>query len=80
MKDFTITAKRIKTEALALLICFLLANVANLYSIIAYNTSFLELFTSLGFVVATAAILYIIWCAVRLIACGTRYLFAKKNR
>ena len=43
MKDTIITAKRKKTELIMLLFCFLLANAGNLYAIITYHTSFIEL-------------------------------------
>lgn len=50
MEDTIITAKRKKTELIMLLFCFLLANAGNLYAIITYHTSFIELLTSLGYV------------------------------
>lgn len=46
MKDTLITARRKKNELFTWLICFAIANLLNLYAIIAYKTSFQELLTS----------------------------------
>ena len=46
MKDTLITAHRKKVELLTWLVCFVMANLLNLYAIIAYKTSFLEVLTS----------------------------------
>lgn len=40
MKDTLITAHRKKVELLTWLVCFVMANLLNLYAIIAYKTSF----------------------------------------
>lgn len=79
MKDLVITTKRKKSEAISLLICFLVANLINLYAIIEYDdTSFIELFTSLGYVIFLSILLYLIWSIVRIIFYGGRKLFRKK--
>ncbi len=79
MKNITFTAKRQKTELITLLVCFIIANLANLYAVIAYNTNFTELITSLGYVAAAAVVLYILWTIIRLIAYGISLLFRKKE-
>ncbi|MDL2213629.1 hypothetical protein LJC05_03475 [Bacteroides sp. OttesenSCG-928-J23] len=79
MKDILLTGKRQKTELITLLICFLIANLANLYSIVAYNTSYMELLTSIGYVAVAAVALYIIWTVLRLLVYAIAYLFRKKK-
>jgi len=79
MKDTLITAKRKKKELITLLICFVLANLANLYSIIVYHTLFSELITSLLYVIAFTVALYIFWSLLRLFLYGLRLLFLKKS-
>ena len=78
MKETIITAKRKRIELITLLICFIIANLANLYSIIAYKTPFIELLTSIGYVVAATFVFYIIWSAIRLISCLVRYWVKRK--
>lgn len=79
MKDILLTGKRQKTELITLLICFLIANLANLYSIVAYNTSYMELLTSIGYVAVAAVALYIIWTVLRLLVYAIACLFRKKK-
>jgi cytochrome b len=67
MKDTIITVKRKKIEIVTLIICFIVANLANLYAIIHHKTSLGELFTSLGYVVVATFVLYVVWTAIRLI-------------
>lgn len=79
MRNITLTAKRQKTELITLLVCFIIVNLANLYAIIAYNTNFTELITSLGYVAVAAVALYVLWTIIRLIAYGISLLFRKKE-
>ena len=79
MKDTIITAKRKKIELITLLVCFILANLANLYSIIAYKTPAIELFTSLGYVVVLTVVLYVIWTVLRLAFYGAKLLICKRK-
>jgi cytochrome b len=67
MRDTSITVKRKKIEIITLIICFVVANLANLYAIVRYKTSFSELFTSLGYVVVATVVLYVIWTVIRFI-------------
>ena len=75
MKDSVITAKRKKTELLTALVCFGIAFLINVGSIIYYETPFVEVFTQLGFVLVIALGLYLIWTAIRLII----WLFRRKK-
>lgn len=67
MKDSVITARRKKKELIVLLCCFVIANILNLYAIIAYKTEFRELFTSLGYVLLFTIVLYAFLIIVRLV-------------
>jgi hypothetical protein len=78
MKDSVITAKRKKTELITLLICFIMANLANLYAIVSYKTSFSELFTSLGYVFVASFVLYGIWTLLRIVTYGLGNVFRKR--
>jgi len=78
MKDTFITARRKKYELITFLVCFLMANLANIYAIIAYHTPALELITSILYVFIFAVALYIFWCLIRLLKYGLRILFSKK--
>jgi hypothetical protein len=67
MKDTIITVKRKKTEIITLVICFIIANLINLYAIIRYKTSYIELLVMLGYVVILTLALYLLWTMIRLI-------------
>ena len=60
MKDFIIPAKRIRTELNKLLIFFIVANVLNIYSIIKYDTKWMELFTQFHWVLILTAFMYFV--------------------
>lgn len=79
MKDTIISAKRKKTEIITFIVCFVVANLANVYAIIAYkDTSFTEVFTSIGYVTIAAIALYAIWTVLRLIFWGIKSLIKAK--
>lgn len=81
MKDTLITAHRKKVELLTWLVCFVMANLLNLYAIIAYKTSFLEVLTSFFYVIMFSYVLYVIWSVLRLVIYGVRtFLVFLKNR
>ena len=80
MKDTLITAERKKIEVITLIVCFILANLANLYAILAYETPLAELLTSLGYVLVVTVFFYVIWCILRLAFYGVRFIFRKKAR
>ncbi len=80
MRDTIITAKQKKTEIKSWLVCFLIANLANIYAIIKYdNSSFLEIFTSLGYVVVASVALYVLWIAIRIIFYGVKKIVRSKK-
>ncbi len=60
MKDITISGKRIKTELIWLMGCFVAALIFNVYAIIRYQTSWAEFFTSLHVVVILALLFYML--------------------
>lgn len=79
MKDTILTARRKKTELITILICFIIANLANLYSIIAYNTPFMEMITSIFYVIIFAVALYVFWSLLRILFYGIKTLFIRKR-
>ena len=80
MKDTLITAKRKKTELITLLVCFIIANLTNLYAVITYNTPFSEMFTSIFYVIIAAAALYVGWSILRILFYGIKDLFNKRRK
>lgn len=79
MKDLIITAKRSKTELITFLVCFIVANLLNLYAIVAYNTAYSELFTLIGHVLLFAITLYLFWSLLRIILYFVRKIFITKK-
>jgi hypothetical protein len=77
MKDIIITKGRQKKELKIFLVCFIIAFCLNIYAIIAYDGKWKELFWSLGFVIATAILLYLLVAAIRLCIYGIKKLFRK---
>ena len=67
MKDLTITAKQIRRELILLLVCFVIAEGVNIFSMVKYETPWTEFFTQIGFVLIITAALYIILIAVRVL-------------
>ena len=80
MKDTILTAKRKKLELMTLLGCFILANLANLYAIIAYKTPFTELVTSIFYVLIFTCALYVFWGILRILFYGVKAIFTNKRR
>ncbi|WP_289293245.1 MULTISPECIES: hypothetical protein [Bacteroides] len=60
MKDTIITVERKKAEIRTFGICFLLANLVNIYAIVAYTTSIKEIVTQIGYVFLLAVVLYLL--------------------
>ena len=73
MKDTIITTERKKEEIRTFLICFLLANLVNVYAIVTYGTSIKEIATQVGYVFLLAVVLYLLR-SILLIA----YILVKK--
>lgn len=77
MKDIIITGRRVRTEFITFLVCFVIAFGLNVYAIIAFDGQWSELFWSLGFVLAAALVLYVVWAVLRLAFYGLKALFKK---
>lgn len=60
MKDIIITPRKLKREFFIWLLCLVAAIGLNIYSIIYYDTSWSELYTHLGYVVAISIGIYLI--------------------
>lgn len=67
MKDTVITAAVKRRELWIWLICFIVANVVNVISIICFATPWYEIFTQLGYVTVLSVSLYLLTVAARLI-------------
>ena len=76
MKDTVLTARRKKIEIITLLVCFVLANLVNLYAIITYHRSMMEMIT---YIIIFAFVLYAAWALLRLLFYGVKALFTKKR-
>lgn len=79
MKDTVLTARRKKIEIITLLVCFVLANLVNLYAIITYHRSMMEMITSIFYIIIFAFVLYVAWALLRLLFYGVKALFTKKR-
>ena len=79
MKDTVLTARRKKIEIITLLVCFVLANLVNLYAIITYHRSMMEMITSIFYIIIFAFVLYAAWALLRLLFYGVKELFTKKR-
>lgn len=79
MKDTVLTARRKKIEIITLLVCFVLANLVNLYAIITYHRSMMEMITSIFYIIIFAFVLYAAWALLRLFFYGVKALFTKKR-
>lgn len=80
MKDTLITARRKRKELFSWLICFIIANLLNLYAIITYKTSYMELLTSIFYVIIFSCVLYIVWAFLRILCYGIKLLIYSKSR
>ena len=79
MPYFYIPSRRIRTELLSLLICFMIAVGLNVYAIIHYNSPLSELWTSILYVLMATAVLYAVWIVLRLLVFGIAHLFGSVN-
>lgn len=65
MKDIIITSTKVRRELLILLACFVVSCGCNVYAIIRYERSVVELLTCLGYVVVFAVTIYLVFCILR---------------
>ena len=79
MKDSIITAKRKKIELITFLVCFIVANLINLYAINTYDTPIKELYTQIGYICIVSIIIYLIWSVLRIIFYSVIKLFKSKK-
>ncbi len=78
MKEIVFTPKRQKKELRIFGVCFAIGFLMNLASIIIYKTSWNELFTQIGYVIAIAIVLYLLFAIIRGIIKWIRKII-KKN-
>lgn len=74
MKDIVLSVKRQKTEIKIFCTCIVLAYLMNIISIIAYETSWAELWTQSFWMLLIACGFYGLSVFLRLLACGIRRL------
>jgi|GEM_PF-716375 len=80
MKDILISGSRIKTELKFLLYSYIAANLVNVYAILNYNTSWIELLTWQRLIILIAFVFYITTVIIRLIFFAIKRLFRKTER
>ena len=80
MKDIIIKGNRIVKELKYLLICYIIANLVNIFAIVKYNTDWMELLTWQRFIIFIAVIFYAFTVIIRLIAVALRQLLKKPKR
>ncbi len=80
MEDLTIKGKRIKKEFIILMICVLVAFGINIYSIITYQTRWVELWTYLPTIILLGIMIYFILAALRFLVYVIRKVFMKKRQ
>ncbi|PKQ64249.1 hypothetical protein BZG02_05350 [Labilibaculum filiforme] len=72
MKDIVKKKAVLKRELIIFIVALIIAFALNMYSIIAYQTPWTELITSLGFVVIFALLFYLVALVVRLVLKGIK--------
>lgn len=65
MKDIVFTTERQKKELRIFGVCFAIGFLMNVISIIIYKTSWIEIFSQLGYVFAIAIVLYLLFTLFR---------------
>lgn len=66
-KDIVISANRINTELITLLVCLIIGFVANIGAVIYYKSVVSEIFTSLPYVLVFMLASYCFWSFFRLV-------------
>lgn len=77
MKDIVISAKRAKTEVAIYAICFILAFLTNVASIIFFDTEWSELLQYMGYVVVLSLVYYAITLIARGVIWAVKRVFRK---
>lgn len=78
MKDTIISAAVKRRELWILLACFVVANIVNWVAIIKFQTPWYEIFTQIGYVLVTTALLYGLLLVVRIAWYVFKNLLGKK--
>lgn len=78
MKDTIITAQTKRRELWIALVCFVVANVVNWCAIIKFERPWYEVFSQIGYVVVTTAVIYGLVLVLRVAWCLFRRLAGKK--
>ena len=74
MKNMVIKVKWLKREAIIILICYLIANLLNVFAIAKYDTSWGEILTMQKVVLYTTEWLYMASIVIRLLFYGVKYI------
>ncbi|QGY47407.1 hypothetical protein GM418_28195 [Maribellus comscasis] len=77
MKNITITAARLKKEAIILLVCFFAAVGLNIYAISKYKTDWSELISQLPVVLGITFLIYFLVLLFRLVFLAITKLIQK---
>ncbi len=77
MKDIIITAQRQKSEIITFIICFAIAFVTNIASIIIYDTEWSEVWTQIIWVTVLACVMYGISIFIRILFWLVKGIFRK---
>lgn len=77
MKDIVISAQKVKRELYILLGCFIFAFLLNITAIIIYKTSWIEIFTQIGYVIVIAVGLYLFIALIRFLIYLIKKAFGK---
>ena len=81
MRDFTIHGKRVIREVITFLVCFVITFLLNILAIIIYKAHFVELFSSLHYVLVFSLALYFAWCIIRLLLVALKQIVGpNKNK
>ena len=74
MKNIVIKVKWLKREAIIILICYLIANLINIISIVIYGTGWDEILAQQIIVLFVAEWLYITSIVIRILFYGFKYI------
>ena len=80
MKDVIIKGKRMRHELITLLVCFIIANLLNVYAILSYHAHSSEMITSIFYVLVFSIALYVAWSLVRLLCYGIKRIFTNNKQ
>ena len=80
MPTIHIPEQRLRTELLALFVCFLIANALNVFAIIHYEAPAIELLSSILYVLMATGVLYVVWVIIRLLVYGFLRLIGRRPR